>query len=520
MKSKALCWIGGIVYVLLLAAIYYPSFAYLVAGWDGDYSYAYLIPVVVLYLLWEKRKLLGEQPANPSWLGIPPFVFGIALFWLGELGGEYLTLYLSFWFVLVGILWMHLGTARMKIMAFPLILILTMFRLPAFLHNKLTVQLQLIASKIGVSLIQLAGLSAYREGNVIDLGFTQLQVVEACSGLRYLFPLIVLGLLLAYFFRAAFWKRAVLVVSTVPLAIFSNSMRIALTGIISEVWSPKAAEGFFHGFSGWFIFMFSLGVLLIEMWILSKIAPQPVVDEEASKTDPNRASAAVAGKASSGASLNGVLLCTAVVFLGATLVFSRSVDFREKTPLLKDFQQFPTVIGEWNGTRLTVQPEILAELDLTEYVFIEYFNPVGQSVNLYVAYYESQRKGESIHSPSTCLPGSGWLFNEAGSVTLRPPDSETRPLNVNRAFMQKLDRKQLSYYWFPQRGRNLTNAYQLKWYVFWDALTMQRTDGALVRLITPVYPVESLNAADERLTLFTWLMVPLLESYLPGRERE
>ena len=153
-------------------------------------------------------------------------------------------------------------------------------------------------------------------------------------------------------------------------------------------------------------------------------------------------------------------------------------------------------------------------------MFIEYLNPAGQSVNLYVAYYESQRKGESIHSPGSCLPGSGWLFDEAGSVTLQPPGPDARPLKVNRAFMQKLDRKQLSYYWFPQRGRNLTNAYQLKWYVFWDALTMQRTDGALVRLITPVYPVESPKKADERLTRFTWMVVPLLETYLPGRERE
>ncbi|MBI4775005.1 MAG: VPLPA-CTERM-specific exosortase XrtD [Deltaproteobacteria bacterium] len=520
MKSKVLFWVGGIVYVLLLAVLYYPSLAYLVSGWDGDYSYAYLIPLVILYLLWEKRRPLRENPSKPSWIGVLPFVFGVFLFWLGELGGEYLTLYFSFWFVLVGILWMHFGTAKIKIMAFPLILIPTMFRLPAFLHNRLTVELQLLASKIGVALIQLAGLSVYREGNVIDLGFTQLQVVEACSGLRYLFPLIVLGLLLAYFFRGAFWKRAILVISTVPLAIFSNSLRIALTGILSELWSPEAAEGFFHGFSGWFIFMFSLGVLLIEMWILSKIAPKPVAGIGAADKDSDRAPSAGTGISVSRTILNGGFFCAGIVVLGATLLFSRSVDFREQTPPLKDIRQFPATIGEWKGTRLTIEPEVLAELDLSQYVFTEYLNPQGQSVNLYVAYYESQRKGESIHSPETCLPGSGWLFDEAGSVTLRPPGPDERPLTVNRAFMQKLDRKQLSYYWFPQRGRNLTNAYQLKWYVFWDALTMQRTDGALVRIITPVYPVESLEEADKRLTRFTWLVAPLLETYLPGRELE
>ena len=146
-----------------------------------------------------------------------------------------------------------------------------MFPLPNFLHTKISVKLKLISSQIGVDMIQLYGLSAYREGNVIDLGFTQLQVVDACSGLRYLFPLLIMGLLLAYFYRAAFWKKIVLVISTVPLTIITNSLRIALTGIFFGIWGPKVANGFFHGFSGWFIFMTSLLILMFEMWILKKI---------------------------------------------------------------------------------------------------------------------------------------------------------------------------------------------------------------------------------------------------------
>jgi len=266
--------------------------------------------------------------------------------------------------------------------------------------------------------------------------------------------------------------------------------------------------------------MFSLGVLLIEMWILSKIGPRQASGDQPSGSDRHRETSAGVGKAASGMFFNGGLFCAAVLVLGATLLFSRSVDFREKIPPLKDFRQFPSTVGDWKGTRMTIEPDVLAQLDLSQYVFMEYSNPEGRSVNFYVAYYESQRKGESIHSPETCLPGSGWLFNQAGTVTLRPPDPNRRPLKVNRAFMQKLDQKQLAYYWFPQRGRNLTNAYQLKWYVFWDALTMQRTDGTLVRLITPVYPAESVKGADERLTRFTWLVEPVLKTYLPGRVAE
>jgi exosortase len=164
------------------------------------------------------------------------------------LGGEYLTLYISFWFVIVGLCWIHLGSQKIRTIAFALFMALTMFPLPNFLYNKISVRLQLISSKLGVSLMQLYGMSAHREGNVIDLGFTQLQVVEACSGLRSLMSLVVLGLLVAYFFRASFWKQALLLCSTVPISILANSTRLALTGIIYEIRGRGVAEGFLHGF--------------------------------------------------------------------------------------------------------------------------------------------------------------------------------------------------------------------------------------------------------------------------------
>ena len=166
---------------------------------------------------------------------------------------------------------MHLGWQKLKIILFPLILILTMFPPPYFLNTRISLKLKLVSSQLGVGIMQFCGMSAYREGNVIDLGFTQLQVVDACSGLRYLFPLIVLGILLAYFYKAAFWKKAVLVISTVPISIVVNGIRIALVGMLYPIFGPKVAEGFFHDFAGWFIFMVSLGILLAEMWVLKKV---------------------------------------------------------------------------------------------------------------------------------------------------------------------------------------------------------------------------------------------------------
>ena len=139
---------------------------------------------------------------------------------------------------------------------------------------------------------------------------------------------------------------------------------------------------------------------------------------------------------------------------------------------------------------------------------------MSKSINLYVAYYESQRKGESIHSPETGLPGSGWVYEELGPGEVRLPDMD-KSVKMHRALVQKGKERQLSYFWFAQRGRTLTNAYQLKLYTFLGALTKQRTDGALVRLITPIYESESMAEADERLKKFTYQVEPVLAEFLP-----
>jgi exosortase D (VPLPA-CTERM-specific) len=532
---KPVDWLKIGILAVLLGGLYYSTLYWLVTkDWPrDDYNHSYLVPLVVLYLLWDNRQRILETPVNPAWSGLLPFVFGLCLFWLGELAGEFFSIYLSLWLIIVGLCVLLSGWGRTLKMGFPLFMILTMFPLPHFLYNKVSVQLKLISSKIGVAMIQAYGMSAFREGNIIDLGFTQLQVVDACSGLRFLIPMIVLGIVLAYFFRASWWKRIILVVSTVPLSIITNSLRIALTGILYEIWGAEVAEGFFHGFSGWFIFMFTLVVLLLEMWILkwlpprtrpvSKTAPTETetadeASESAEDTQIDEEAQDVPEKASSAgdAWYRPTQFILVVVILVITLGLAQGIEFREETPPSQAFSQWPVDLGEWQGKRQVMEERFIVELDLSDYVIIDYKNPKGQTVNFYTAYYQSQSKGESIHSPATCLPGSGWLFTEAGNYTIKTPGMEKDSFQVRRAFMQKGPYKQLVYYWFPQRGRDLVSAYQLKLYAFWDALTKQRTDGALVRVITPVYEGEEIKLADQRLTEFTQEMLPVLNRFIPG----
>ena len=199
---------------------------------------------------------------------------------------------------------------------------------------------------------------AYREGNIIDLGFTQLQVVDACSGLNSLISLFVLGLLLVYFFKAYLWKRVILLISTVPIAIFANSMRIALTAFLYKFWGPEVAEGFFHLFSRLLIFLVCIPVLLVEMWFLGRIPP--VFPSLASgrflikrvSVPVNPAGDGVRSMGSGGTFFQGVFIAAALLF-GATLVLSYGIDFHEKIPGKKTFEKFPLQVKEWTGTRIT-----------------------------------------------------------------------------------------------------------------------------------------------------------------------
>lgn len=493
---------------------------------SSDYTYSYFIPIIIAYVIFEKRNIIKELQVTHQWLGIIPLVLGISLYWLGELGGEYYTLYISLLFIIIGITMLHIGCERTRSLIFVFILILAMFPFPSFIITKLSVNLQLISSQLGTSLVQVVGLPAYREGNIIDLGFRKLHVVDACSGLRYLMPLMVLGLIVAYFVKGPLWKKIFLVLSTIPLAILMNGTRIALAAISSVYLRPEVADGILHDFTGFVFFMVSFGLLVVEVIVLGKIGKPFAKASNASKLKnfqsieerhdeveaaPYRVTTARKREFPWQPQSAIVLL-----LLLSTLILSHGINFREIVPIKKSFTQFPLDVGTWHGKRAFLAPEVLAGLYFSDYTIIDYVNPDGKLISLYVAYWQSQSKGESIHSPETCLPASGWVFTKAGLISFPVPEHE-KGLAVNRVIFEKVDEKQVAYYWFPLRGRILHNLWQLKFFNFWDALTMQRTDGALVRIITPLSKNEDAEMADKRLQQFTSLIFPVFKNFLPGR---
>jgi EpsI family protein len=179
------------------------------------------------------------------------------------------------------------------------------------------------------------------------------------------------------------------------------------------------------------------------------------------------------------------------------------------------------LISDWRGKEQGMEQQFIDNLKLDDYLMARYVRDGDvAAVDLYIAYYDSQRKGASVHSPRACLPGGGWQIDDFGeyAVTRVGPASST--VNVNRAVISMGSDRQLVYYWFQQRGRNITNEYLVKWYIFWDSLTTNRTDGALVRLVTYVPESVDIDEADRRMQDFIRDIDPMLAYYIPRGPEE
>lgn len=173
-------------------------------------------------------------------------------------------------------------------------------------------------------------------------------------------------------------------------------------------------------------------------------------------------------------------------------------------------------LGRWRGIHQSLDSVYLDQLMMDDYMLADYVDGAGDSMNFYVSWYNSQRKGQAVHTPRACLPGGGWQIQDLAQRTLPGIAVNGQPLRVNRAIIQLGNQREVIYYWFQQRGRVIDNEFAVKWYLFWDALIRHRTDGAMVRLITVLPTSGTEEAADRRLTEFAALIAPHLDRYVPN----
>jgi exosortase len=255
--------------VLALAAavlwLYAPVLRHLVGQWahDPNYSHGFFVPVFSLFVIWSEREKLRKLAVEPSATGLLVLFFGLVVLAAGTLGAELFLSRFSLLLTIAGLVVLSYGWSQMRAVFFPWIFLLFMIPIPAIILNQITFPLQLLASKAAAVTLPLVGVPVLREGNIIQLPAMALEVAEACSGIRSLMSLATLAIIYGYLLEPRTSIRVILAFASIPIAVLANSLRIIGTGLLVQYWDPDKAQGFFHEFSGWVIFVVSLVMLFV-----------------------------------------------------------------------------------------------------------------------------------------------------------------------------------------------------------------------------------------------------------------
>lgn len=272
--SQSSVWRGALI-CLALGWLYFDVLYRLTKDWynDENYSHGLIVPLIAGYALWQIRDELQAIRSSPmTWIGAGLMIGAVLMLWAGTVGAEMFITRISLLVALMSLILYFGGKDWLKPMAFPLLLLLLAIPIPTIIFNRIAFPLQLIASDYAARVINMIGIPAFREGNVIELAQMKLEVVEACSGIRSLMSLATLAVTYVYFAEPKWWRKIVLVASVIPIAIITNAARVTITGIMAHYRGEEAAQGFQHAFSGWLMFLVAMMLLLAVGQVLNLIS--------------------------------------------------------------------------------------------------------------------------------------------------------------------------------------------------------------------------------------------------------
>ena len=592
-KAYSEKWIIVLPLVILasFSIAYLPAFQKLLKQWSvGDNSYCYLIVPLFVYLLWDmsakrsvkdqgsrikdkglrvkdkglrikgqedKRSEVGSRKSgllssvfpHPSeavggfrfnefswslW-GLVPIVTSVFLIVVGELGSVRALMFMGIWGSVVGLCVMLYGK-RTRLLVFPLLILFFIVPLPPFVNQVLTFKLKMAASKLSVLMLRAVGVVVLLEGNIIDLGVEKLQVADACSGLRYFMPMILMALLVAYFFVNGRWRWTVLLLMIVPLSIFINAARIWMSALFVVNGHPELAHNLFHDFSGWLMFMIAGAFLVTAALVLKRLSK-----DQGSRIKEKKEEGKKVRRAEGKKGLNikpnvpndpndlnhpndltnptiwpkpiliTAILCLLFAVSGWAL---KEIPSSNHIPKRMSFEHFPMKIGDWSGKREYISQEILDALWADDYVTARYFKPrSGNMIYLLIPYYNYQATNHAAHAPQACILGGG--FSMVKSKEHLIPISDDRKIKIMTMLLEKGDTRMLGSYFFLQMGRVITSPWMNKFYLIWNGITSQRTDGALVRAEMIMAPGQTMDAAYAELEGFIEKLWPILPKYIP-----
>lgn len=487
--------------------LYVPALINLWGRWmhETEFSHGVLIPLISLYIIFDRREEILRSVDKGSARGIWLIAFALILLLLGEVSALFVAKQTSFVILLLGLVYAYLGKGAGRLLTAPILILLFAIPVPYFIEAILTARLQLLSSELGVIFIRWMDIPVFLSGNIIDLGRVQLEVAEACSGLRFLYPLMSIGFILAYFYQTHIAKRLIIFLSTIPITILMNSLRIALTAVLVERYGQAAVEGLAHDAEGWLTFGGCLLLLFSEILILERLTSRRSLVEIIGITRPSATGDGGRLK------LDTLPVYASLIFLLLAGAGLHGLSRIQQTDLPEtNLALFPNQLGAWRGQSSALDSNIAQKLLFTDHLMVNFHRPdLIEPVNLYVAFYASQRNGESPHSPRVCIPGGGWKIENFERVELdRMP--------VNRVIISRDGQKQLVYYWFAERGMVVADEYEKKWLLLRDFLRTGRSDGALVRVSIPIIDAEKIDQTERIATEFIALAQPVITQYLPA----
>ena len=497
---------------------YWDGIAELLEAWQlPEYSHGPLIPVLsgLLFLRQLKTVPVNDGPVHDRWPGVALLIFAVALGFAGNMIdiSDIVAYALILW---VGaILLISFGWKTGKHFWPPVIHLVYMLPLPGALYYGVSTYLQGVSSELGVYFLQLMRVPVFLEGNIIDLGVYKLQVAEACSGLRYLFPILSFSYIFAVLYQGPMWHKAILLISAAPITVFMNSVRIAVAGSIVNVYGLSWLEGFTHFFEGWVIFVCCILILFALAWVLVKLRRDRVGLLQA--LDLETDGLGTQAKRIFLIRPSGALI-TAAVLVTALAVSWHMVPKRETVSIDRDpFLLFPSQAGEWrSGRQFSLDPEIETVLAANDYLLLELNKSgVARHVELFSAWYENQNQG-GVHSPEVCLPGAGWEIAKLEQINAEPPAGFGDPFTLNRAIVQKGVKRMLVYYWYEQQGQRTASMFDAKLQLMIGKLTNGRNDSAIVRLTTHIGPEETMADAELRLQDSMQGVLTKIPRFIPG----
>lgn len=511
----------GLLWLVIATAasvvFFWEGFSALFEAWQlPEYSHGPLIPVLSAFLFLRQLK---DVPVNRGSVpdrmpGVFLLIFTILFGLMGKLSGidDVVAYALILW---VGaILLISFGWKTGRHFWPPVLHLVYMLPLPGVFYYKLSTWLQMVSSELGVSLLQLLNVPVFLEGNIIDLGVLQLHVAEACSGLRYLFPILSFSYIFAVLYKGPIWHKAVLLLAAAPITVAMNSVRIAVAGWIANNWGVEHLEGFTHFFEGWVIFITCIILLSLLAWIMLRL-------QKDRRSLPDALDLDTSGLGTQAARLTLVqasrpMIAAALIMLTAATAWHVRPAVATIDVARDPFAIFPRTLGDWQSSpNITLERSVEIVLGADDYHSVQLTRAgTAASVGLFMAWYDDQTNG-GTHSPEICLPGAGWEIAWLERVDVAPELDLAEPFELNRAVIQKGQVRMIGYYWFEQQGRHIAWDYAAKFWLFWNGVTTGRKDGALVRLLTAVGPDETEAQAEARLKSVFLETIRILPRYIP-----